>query len=111
MNTNFLIKFISVLIAAVFSIILYSCDGSNKIPEDDFIKIYSDIIIAQDTLKLSGEELLSIKKNILKKHNYSEQDYEFTVNYYNEDVKRWEIFFDKAIKYLEDLRKKEVPKP
>lgn len=99
------------LVTAALSIILLGCFGSDKIPEDNFIKIYTDIIIVQDTLKLSGEELLLHKKTILKKYNYTEQEYENTVNYYNEDVERWEIFFEKTLNYLEELKKKETPKP
>jgi len=98
-------------VAAALSLLQFNCFGSDKIPEDDFIKIYTDIIIVQDTLKLSGEELLKHKKTILKKYNYTEQEYEFTVEYYNEDVERWESFFEKTLKYLEELKKKETPKP
>lgn len=99
------------LVTAGLSLILFGCFGADKIPEDDFIKIYTDLIIVQDTLKLSGEELLLHKKTILKKYNYTEQEYEFTVDYYNEDVERWESFFEKTLKYLEELKKKETPKP
>lgn len=92
------------------SFLLLGCFGSDKIPEDDFIEIYSDIIIVQDTLKLNGEELLLHKKIILKKYNYTEQEYENTIDYYNEDVGRWENFFEKTLQYLEELKKKETPK-
>jgi hypothetical protein len=98
-------------LVTALSLTLLGCFGSDKIPEDDFIKIYTDIIIVQDTLKLSGEELLKHKKTILKKYNYTEQEYEYTVDYYNEDVERWESFFEKTLKYLEELKKKETPKP
>ncbi|MBK7378437.1 MAG: DUF4296 domain-containing protein [Ignavibacteriales bacterium] len=104
-------KVICFFVTAGLSLTILGCFGSDKIPEDDFIKIYTDIIIVQDTLKLSGEELLLHKKTILIKYNYTEQEYENTVNYYNEDVERWEIFFEKTLNYLEELKKKETPKP
>lgn len=104
-------RVVYLFVTTALSLFLLDCFGSDRILEDDFIKIYTDIIIVQDTIKLSGEELLLHKKTILKKYNYTEQQYEFTVDYYNEDVERWESFFEKTIKYLEDLKKKEITKP
>lgn len=104
------LKIVVYFLVTALPIFLLGCLGSDKIPENDFIKIYTDIIIVQDTLKLSGEELLQQKKTILKKYNFTEQQYENTIEYYNEDADRWENFFEKTLHYLEELKKRETPK-
>ena len=63
--------------------ILLSFTGcSNKINEDKFILVYSDLVIAQDTLggKVSQE---AVKNTIFKKYNITEKNYNETLNYYN----------------------------
>ena len=87
-------------------LILFSFAGcSHKISEDKFILVYSDLVIAQDTLKgnlKQGE----IKNLVFKRYNVSENEYTETLNYYNSNSRKWEAFFNKTISHLEDLRNK-----
>lgn len=76
---------------------------SHRINEDKFILVYSDLVIAQDTLRGNQEE---IKNVVFKKYNISEKDYSETLEYYNRDPKKWEAFFNKTISHLENLRSK-----
>jgi hypothetical protein len=78
---------------------------SQKINEDKFILIYSDLIIAQDTAKVNNN-LDEIKNMVFKKYNVSEKEYTETLNYYNSDPRKWEAFFNKAISHLEGLKSK-----
>lgn len=77
-------------------IIFPGCLNSGKIDEDKFVIVYTDILIAQDT---STTSLKDLKKQILKKHGETEESYQKTIKYYNEDIARWEDFFDKVEKY------------
>ena len=87
-------------------LILFSFAGcSHKISEDKFILVYSDLVIAQDTLKgnlKQGE----IKNLVFKRYNVSENEYNETLNYYNSNPRKWEAFFNKTISHLEGLRSK-----
>jgi hypothetical protein len=86
-------------------LLLLSFTGcSHKINEDKFILIYSDLVIAQDTLK--NNNLDEIKNTVFKRYNVSETEYIETLNYYNSDPRKWEAFFNKTISHLEGLRSK-----
>jgi len=87
-------------------IISSGCSDDRIIGEDKLVIIYTDLLIAQDTLSLSGADLDSLRLSVLQKHNVDEKDYNATIKYYNEDLKRWEGFFDKVTKHLEKLQGK-----
>lgn len=84
-------------------ILLLSCNNNQPIPESDFIKIYADMTIMQDTLRIPQKE---ISEKVLSKYNFTNQDYERTINYYDQHPDQWPKFFDKVIEYLEELRAK-----
>jgi Domain of unknown function (DUF4296) len=96
---NFRYTFLLLLLTVFFA----GC--SHKINEDKFILIYSDLVIAQDTLKVNNN-IDEIKKRVFKKYNVSEMEYAATLNYYNSDPRKWEAFFNKTISHLEGLRNK-----
>lgn len=84
---------------------LFFAGCSHKINEDKFILIYSDLVIAQDTLK-DNNNLDEIKNKVFKRYNVSEREYSETLNYYNSNPRKWQAFFNKAISHLEGLRSK-----
>lgn len=83
------------------------CNHTKTIDEKKFIEIYTDIIIAKDTtsIKEISASDNSIIKDVLEHHNVTIEEYKVTVDYYNQESERWEKFFSKAIKYLEEKRK------
>jgi hypothetical protein len=87
-------------------LLLFSFTGcSRRINEDKFILVYSDLVIAQDTL-FGNNNINEIKNTVFKRYNVSEREYTETLNYYNSDPRKWEAFFNKTISHLEDLRSK-----
>lgn len=94
---------ISVLFFFIF--LFSSCEDKSRIPEDTMVKIYTDLLIAQDTTFLTQPGIDSLMDAVFLKFNVDEAMYESTLDYYNEDSKRWEEFFDKVIAYIEDLPK------
>lgn len=82
------------------------CSHSHKIDEDKFVRVYTDIVIAQDTSNADVKQMESIKKKIFMRYNITGAQYDSTLSYYNADPERWEKFFDKTIKYVEGLRDK-----
>ena len=89
------------LIALVF--VVAGCSG--RIKEDKFVLVYTDLIIAQDTLG-NNFNLNKAKDKIFKRYNVSAKEYDATLNYYHQDPKQWEQFFTKAIAHLESLKSK-----
>ena len=87
-------------------ILFYGCDKEVKvIPEEKFIKVYVDLLILQDTTSTDSLSLDSLKTLVCKNHNVSDEEYNATIRYYNSEPKKWEEFFDKAINYVEALKK------
>lgn len=83
------------------------CKENKVIDEEKFINIYTDIIIARDTTSLSPnqESENAIINAVLKKWGTTPENYQETIKYYNQESSRWEDFFSKAIKHLEEKRK------
>lgn len=92
------------LLSIVISFSLQSCKESPPVDEKKFIRIYTDMIIMQDTSSSTQQE---IKKEVLKRFNVTENDYDNTIKYYNNDPERWQPFFDSVITYIEKIK----PKP
>jgi len=97
-------KYSSIILASLILIIsagLLSCKKQPAIDEKKFIKIYADMIFMQDT---STSSQLEIKKEVLKRFNVTENDYDKTIKYYNDDPERWQPFFDSVITYIEKMK-------
>ena len=92
------------LFCIFISVLIVGCNKDETIPEDEFIKVYIDILVAQDTLQSNSIPPDSIKAIVLKKHNISDSLYTNTIDYYNSSEEKWGKFFDKAIKYVEELK-------
>jgi len=88
------------------SLFLSGCSDDKVIEEEKLVLIYTDLLIAQDTVSLNDKDLDSLRLSVLKKYDVDENNYDETIKYYNEDLKRWEVFFDKVTKHLENLQKK-----
>jgi hypothetical protein len=93
-----------------------SCENKNIIPEDTFVKVYADFLIVQDTSFIDSrekgttpEQADSFKQMIFRKHNITHKQYEETLKYYNQNPELWEKFFEKAIAYVENQKKKSRP--
>ena len=93
---------LSILFCVFIPVISFiSCQHGPSIPEEKFVKVFSEMTIMQDTTSLNQAQ---IRKDVLKKYNFSEDDYSKTIKYYNSDPERWNKFFDKVLVYLQDLQ-------
>ena len=93
-----------IFLAIVISSMLQSCKKTSAIDEKQFIKIYADMIFMQDTSSLSQ---LSIKEKVMAKYKVSENDFDNTIKFYNDDPEKWQPFFDSVVVYIERIK----PKP
>ena len=90
--------------------LLPGCSQNNNIDEDKFVKVYTDILVAQDTLKAAVYNFDSLKTAVFKRYGITGKDYNSTIDYYNKDPQRWEKFFNKVTEYVEKLRDNSIPK-
>ena len=79
----------------------------NNPDEDKFVKVYTEIVVAHDTIPAATANFDSVKEAIFRNNGVTSGQYDSTVNYYNKDVKRWENFFNKAMHYIDTLRSKD----
>ncbi|MFO7445984.1 MAG: DUF4296 domain-containing protein [Ignavibacteriaceae bacterium] len=91
----------------ISSLIFFSACNTNKISNDTLVKIYADIVIAQDTTSGASSNPAVINNLIFQKYNVSEKDYETSIRSMESNPESWDIFFDKVVKHVENLRKKE----
>ena len=101
-------KYITTLIIVTILITsLISCTEKEKIPQEKFIKIYVDILIAQDTSSVLNPSLDSMKALVFERYDITDSLYEENIGFYNESPERWNAFFDSALVYIEYLKSKE----
>lgn len=102
MNLQFETKNITIIF--LLTAFIFSCSKDDILPEDKFIKIYIDILVAQDTLSDSSISNDSLKTLILGKYNVTDSVFTKTIEYYNYNPDKWENFFKDAIKRVEELK-------
>jgi hypothetical protein len=92
-----MIKFFLILFAVL--IFIQGCQRMGVIDEDKFVEIYSDLLIAGDTTSVA-----EAKDIVFPRYNISEDEYQNTVEYYNNNPEEWETFFNKVIAHIEQKR-------
>jgi Domain of unknown function (DUF4296) len=91
----------------LMAIILSGCSRDKILDEDKFVKVYTEIVIAHDTIPDGAANFDSVKSAIFRNNGITSGQYDSTVIYYSKDVKRWESFFNKATVYIDTLRSKD----
>ena len=99
--------FLLVLILFLFAF----CSEKPPVPEEKMIKIYTDLMFAQDTVLITSENVDSLKSEVFKRNDVLENDYVNTLEFYNKSPHRWEKFFKRVIEYVESLKTKPEESP
>lgn len=84
-------------------VLFISCGEKPPIEENKFVRVYAELISAPDSISVNSTKFIEYKKKVFSDFNLTEKDYEQTIEFYNEDPKRWEDFFNKVIKYFEAI--------
>jgi len=104
MRKKFLILICGILLFA-------SCKNKNVIDDKNkFANIYVDLLIEQEKYKGNFEKLKEKRKEIYSKYKITPEEYNSTIEYYNEDSKRWEEFFVLVNNKFTELQKKNSAK-
>ena len=112
MKFNFLKISIAVfpfVLAAVFFI--SGCKSDEIIDEEKFIMLYTDLVIAQDTSNADYNMMIKIRSQVLDRYKVTDEQYKFTIDYYNENPDRWQVFFEKVTAYVDNLKLEAAKKP
>jgi uncharacterized protein YcfL len=98
------------LLVLIFFLFAY-CSEKPPVPEEKMILIYTDLMFAQDTVLVTSENIDSLKSEVFKRNDVSENDYVSTLEFYNKSPHRWEKFFKRVIEYVESLKTKPEESP
>jgi hypothetical protein len=97
----------NITIIFLLTVSIFSCSKDDILPEDKFANIYIDILVAKDTLTDNSLSTDSLKTLVLQKYNVTDSIYTKTLEYYNNNPDKWEIFFEDAIKQVQELKANE----
>jgi hypothetical protein len=67
------------------------------------------MVIAQDTANYAPNNFKPVQEIIFKRYGITRGEYTATVDAYNKDPQKWEKFFNKAIAYVDTLKKPKQP--
>ncbi len=88
------------------SLFLGGCAKDQKIKEETFVKIYADLVIAQDSLALDSLSFTNEQKIIFTRNNVTKKLYIKTLDHYKKNPDKWKSLFEKVIAYLREKEKK-----
>lgn len=80
--------------------------SDKTLDRDKFIDAYVDLRIAEDTLKSDDHTMQNLKEKIFNEHGITEEQYNSTFEYFNNNPELWEKFYDEAIARVDTLKKK-----
>ena len=92
------------LIILLFSI--WQCNKRSDLkPLDEkvFVQIYCDVVIYADLLDAKRKE--AFVDSVLNSYNTSREQFQYTVNFYSKDEKKWEKVFTDIVAELEKREK------
>lgn len=95
------------IILSVFILIAASgCAKTKVLEEGKFMKVYVDLVVAQDTSNTPIAKFDSVRAVVFKRDGISSEEYDATISYYNNDPQKWQKFFLKTTEYVDNLRRK-----
>ncbi|MEJ2615524.1 MAG: DUF4296 domain-containing protein [Ignavibacteriaceae bacterium] len=102
-----MMKFNLYILSLTFlALFISNCTNGRILDEDKFVKVYTDLVIAHDTIPEKTVSFDSVKQAVFNRYGITEGQYDSTVNYYNKNVERWQSFFKTATAYIDTLKKK-----
>ena len=110
--------FSSIVIAISF---ILGCGGKPQslkapIPQEKFIQLYVDILIAGESGKLSRVDSSftpprsAVLDSIYNRYGVTEVQVQQTIDEYSKDLRRWKEFYDEVIKRVGTLQQEEQKK-
>ncbi len=86
--------------------LLFSSCSEKSADHENFVNAYVDLRLAEDTIKSKNTDIQRVKAEILKKYGLTEEKYNSSFQYFEDNPELWEQFYDKAIARVDTLKKK-----
>ncbi len=88
-----------------------SCrSGPRKIPEKKMIRIYADMLVADQWLLDNGSERKTADTTlfyepVFRKYGYTTEDYQYSLHHYLKNAEKFDRMVDKVMETLEERKK------
>lgn len=83
------------------SILFFVCKSTNRIEEDEFVKIYSNLLVIKEIYRGDNKSYINARDSLYKAFKVNQIQIDNTLEYYNNDPERWKKFYSKVIEHLE----------
>jgi len=101
---NLILKNLVVLFS--FTMLIVSCKDKAVIEEEEFAKLYYNVLLTQEKFKSDSTLLKKEQEKVFLKFGVTEKQYYSTLTAYNKDPERWQEFFEYFKSYTDTLQKK-----
>ena len=96
---------LSIFIAILFSCFIIGCK-SQTIDENTAVKVYVENTIAEEEFSNQPDSIKNHQNKIFTKYHINRKDFEIFFSSMEPDTKKWHDFFERAEKYLSELKQK-----
>ncbi len=86
--------------------IFISCKDKAVVDEEEFARLYYNILITQEKFKSDSTLLKKEQDKVFQKFGITEKQYYSTLSAYNKDPEKWKSFFEYLKTYTDTLQKK-----
>lgn len=83
------------------SILFFVCKSTNRIEEDEFVKIYSNLLVIKEIYRGDNKSYINARDSLYKAFKVNQIQIDNTLEYYNNDPEKWKKFYSKVIEHLE----------
>lgn len=99
---------IPLLFAVVFAFFLIGCYKAPPIPEEIFVNLYTDIIIAQEKMGNDPATAKEIRDSLCQVYGVTDSLYKENLKYYDENPNMFDSFYAKVHQGIQSRQKNEV---
>jgi hypothetical protein len=99
---------IPILLLLLFSSCNRNDTSAQEIPEEKFVRFYSDLLILENEIKPAKPDTIAFKRRIdslYHAYNIDSAAVDKTIKYYNGDIARWKGFYEKVTLNLQIISK------
>lgn len=82
--------------------LFFVCQSNERINEQTFVNLYADLLVTKEFYRDNDTQYFHARDSLYKLYNVNQFRVEQTLKYYQSDVERWDNFFKKVVKKLEE---------
>lgn len=95
----------------LFLIIVFclACGRKNRLhlneKQDKFITVYSELLVLKEKHTQQDSLYINSSQTILKNHQFTKNEFDQILSYYQTNPERWETFYKEVLKKMETINK------